>query len=133
MARILFPSALALLALLAPCRAGRAADDDDPEFKGHKTTEYVQLLHKLRATKPATKEDEQRLVQKRRVVLDVLELVGPVPRPVLPAVYQTLREDPSPVVRAYAAGWLGRAAPKCKQEGLDTRPVLDALLEALKA
>src|SRR5207253_2089905 len=69
MARTLVLVALALVFLAAP--AARAAEDE-PEFNGRKLSEYLDLLKKLQAEKPASDQDNERGVHKRQVILDVL-------------------------------------------------------------
>jgi HEAT repeat protein len=120
------------LVLLAVRGAARAADDDDPEFQGRKASEYIALLQKLAADKPADDKAREKAVEKRRVILDVLELLGPKSQRVLQAVGKTLREDPEPDIREAAARWLFRTAAKIKDQEIDARDSIDALVTALK-
>src|SRR5436305_1303381 len=111
----------------------RAADEDDPEYGGRKCSEYVERLLKLMTTdKPADEEARQKAIDRREKFLDVLELFGPKPSRVVPAVVKVMREDPEPAVRAYAARWPGQTAAKFKE--LDVKPgdALDALARTLK-
>jgi HEAT repeat protein len=123
---------LAALVLPAP-RAARAAEDDDPEFQGKKASEYIALLQKLAADKPADDKAREKNVEKRRIILDVLELLGPRSPRVLQAVGKTIREDPEPDIREAAARWLFRTATKIKDQEIDARDSIDALVTALKA
>src|SRR5690242_18616646 len=132
MARTLLLSALALLLVTLAPGPGRGADEDDPDFNGRKLSEYLQLLKKLQTDKPADDKEADRAVEKRRVILDVLELIGPKPKPVVPAVHRTLKEDPSERIRAYAARWLGRTAVKAKEADVNPGPTVDALVDAAR-
>src|SRR5689334_10928967 len=66
MTRTLLLPALALLLLTLPPGPGRGADEDDPELGGHKLSEYLQLLKKLQAEKPASDKENEANIQKRQ-------------------------------------------------------------------
>jgi HEAT repeat protein len=126
-----------LLLFLAPLmlvavRGAVRADEDDPELKGHKASEYIALMQKLAADKPASDQERVRNLEKRRAILDALEVLGPKAPRILQAVNKAIHDDPESDIRESAARWLGRVAQKIKDQEIDARDSIDALVTALK-
>ena len=104
---------LAFLASLAPVRA----EDEDPDFKGKKLSEWVDLLQ------------NGEKVEKRRAGLIALRLIGPSKsRKVTPALIAAVRENSMEAIRSGAAAVLGDFAAKAQND--DDIP-LDKIRDAL--
>jgi HEAT repeat protein len=109
------------------------ADDDDPVKLGKKTSEWLEMLQKLREEKTDDPKQLEKNADKRKVILEnVLALSGPKARGVLPEVFKTLAEDPHERVRAAAAHWLGQTAYRAKQDDINPVSTLEALASALR-
>jgi HEAT repeat protein len=106
---------------------GVRADDDDPEFRGRKLSEWVELLRGDQAGPPqpvsllalgssGSAASERSIwqagrLQQQRIGLLAVELIGPgKSRQVFPAIIAALRNDPEEKVREAAALSLGRLA-----------------------
>jgi HEAT repeat protein len=122
--RLLLP--LALLTLLSVARGVRA-DDDDPELRGRKLSEWIEILRGNDAGPPqpaallvlgssGSAASERAIwqasrLQRQRTGLLALELIGPgKSRQVFPAIIAALRDDPEERLREAAALSLGRLA-----------------------
>jgi HEAT repeat protein len=134
MTRILILSAL--MALFATTTPGlvRAAEEEDPIQSGRKASEWLEMMQKLRTQKGETKEEQAKIVARRRLILDnILEVLGPKVRIVLVGVHKTLKDDPDESLRAAAATWLGRNALRAKDGNVDARDTIEVLTTALKS
>src|SRR5262245_21767492 len=98
MARSLLPLLAAVALLTALPRLVRVDDDDPVRFK-RKTSEWLEMLRTLRTAKPADEKEAELNVERRRKILEILQIGGPKVPNVLPAVLKTLKDDPSDRVR----------------------------------
>jgi HEAT repeat protein len=132
MKRVVAVVVLAALSLAVPPVLVRA-DDDDPVKLGKKTSEWLELLQKLREEKTEDEKQKEKNADKRKAILEnVLALSGPKARGVLPEVFKTLAEDPHERVRAAAARWLGETSYRAKQDDINPISTLEALAGALR-
>jgi HEAT repeat protein len=118
------------LALLTVVSVGGARADDEPEVRGRKASEWLEMLRGEQAEKnrhvallglgvaasvPAVWQPG--MVQQRRAALIALELIGPVKsRQVYPALLTTLKDDPEEKIREGAAMALGRLGGRAVEE-----------------
>jgi HEAT repeat protein len=119
---------LAFLTLLSAA-GGLRADDDDPELRGRKLSEWIEMLRgdyagpprqvALLALGSAGSAASDRAiwlstrVQQQRTGLLAVELIGPgKSRQVFPAIIAALQEDPEEKIREAAALSLGRLAAR---------------------
>ncbi len=124
MKRIWFSFLLVLVALASVRTAARA--DDDPELRGRRLSEWIELLCGQRteadrkALAPALGSGASQpaawhtyAVQQRRLGLLAVEVIGPgKSRNVLPALDAALQDDPDDKIREAAALALGRCATR---------------------
>ncbi len=118
MARIRVIPALTAL-LLLPCVL-RAADENDPIVPGttRKVSEWVKVLE----------GDKNPKVRQR--VLVALEIVGPRPRQVLPALCQAVAKDEDAEVRLGAVLVIDRMNAAAAEAKIDPEPVIECLATA---
>jgi HEAT repeat protein len=137
------------LALLLSCAilipVARAADDENPSFQGRKLSEWLDLmrgqqglaqrqlaLHALgvAGSHPLVWDSHTEL---RRLGLRVVEVIGPASsRKVLPALIESMRNDPDESMRRLAAQTLGRLAGKSKTDTKRFADVREALVGSLR-
>jgi HEAT repeat protein len=121
MSRRLSILAFAALVLIAFPVRGRAADEEEPMYKGKKLSEWVRIL----------REDKD--PKHRRAALIVVEKFGPKERLVVAGVAGALKKDTDEHVRVKAAQMLGRMIPPAAQAEIDVRDAIDTLTDALRA
>ncbi|HEY7310141.1 MAG TPA: HEAT repeat domain-containing protein [Gemmataceae bacterium] len=111
--------ALAFLASLAPVRA----EDEDPDFRGRKLSEWVDLLQNAKE------------VEKRKAGLIALRLIGPrKSRKVTSALIAAVRENSEPTIRSGAAAVLGDFAAKAQNDDdIPLDKIRDALASGMRA
>src|SRR5262245_241719 len=117
MARLWLPL-LVVAALLAASPRLVRGDDDDPVRFNRKTSEWLEMLRTLRTAKPADDKEAELNVERRRKILEILQIGGPKVPNVLPAVLKTLKDDPSDRVRSSAATWLGQTAKRALDDNI---------------
>ena len=89
------------LALFVVARPARAEDDDDPQLRGRRLSEWLQML----------REDSS--VEHRRAALLATEMIGAAKSPrVVTGIIGTLRDDADERLREAAAAALGRVAER---------------------